>query len=94
MIPHVPETQMTVSLATVIALVGVMITFAIALAQVVFRTGRLDARVEQLEEWRKNVRGDLGEVSTELRGLQVEVRGLRTIIEERTSKHRSTDSIV
>jgi uncharacterized protein (UPF0335 family) len=118
------EAQMTVSIQTVLAFLGIAVTFGISLSQVVYRSGqhnsRLDAvekllanvdpvamktelesleslvmkcdiinmrtRVEAVEEWRKTVRGDMHEVSEELRTLAGEVKQLRTIIEERTDR--------
>lgn len=118
------EAQVTISIQTVVAFIGIAVTFGISLAQVVYRSGQHNARlnaldtlmksvnpvemrtklealetlvlkcdiinmrsrVEAVEEWRKTVRGDMHEVSEELRSLAGEVKQLRTIIEERTDR--------
>lgn len=118
------EAQMTVSIQTVVAFIGIAITFGISLGQLVYRSGQHNARlnaidelvkkvdpiamktelealealilkcdiinmrtrIEAVEEWKKSVRGDMHEVSEELRTLAGEVKQLRTIIEERTDR--------
>jgi hypothetical protein len=72
--------------AAVAAVVGVILSFGAGLVHVTFRSGRLDARIEELEKWRTAVRGDMHEVSDELKALTLEVRKLATIIEERTER--------
>lgn len=78
--------MMQVSGSTLVALVGILVTLAVILARIVFLVGRHDARIEQLEEWRKLVRGDMHEVSESLQMLTGEVKQLRTLIEERTDR--------
>lgn len=68
------------------AAIGVILTFAIFLANVIYKTGHLSARVEELERWRTDVRKDLHEVSDKLEELSVLVKHSITIIEERTER--------
>lgn len=68
------------------AAVGILLTFAIFLANVIYRTGHLSARVEELERWRINVRQDMHEISEKLEELGNCIRTLTTVIEERTER--------
>jgi len=72
------------------AIIGVLLTFSIFLANVIYRTGHLAARVEELERWRVNVRTDLHEVSEILTGMTTELKRLATLIEERTDRRLFT----
>lgn len=67
-------------------IVGMLLTLAIFLAHVIFKSGHTVARVESLEQWRINVRQDFHEVSEKLEELNGAVRHLATVIEERTDR--------
>jgi hypothetical protein len=69
-----------------IAGISLLITFSIFLSHVIYRTGHIAARVEALERWRGSVRTDMHEISEKLEVISVEMRGLRTLIEERTDR--------
>ena len=71
-----------------IAVAGILLTFAIFIANVIYRTGHLAARVEELERWRGSMRIDMHEVSEKLEELTANVKHLSTLIEERTEKYR------
>lgn len=66
--------------------IGVLLTFSIFLANVIYRTGHLSARVEELERWRNDVRKDFHEVSDTLNEMKQEFQRLATLIEERTDR--------
>ena len=66
--------------------IGVLLTFTIFLSNVIYRTGHLSARVEELERWRVDVRKDLHEVSDNMSELKNAVERLTTVIEERTER--------
>lgn len=66
--------------------VGVLLTFSIFLANVIYKTGHLSARVEELERWRMDVRKDLHEVSDNINEMKNAVERLTTVIEERTER--------
>lgn len=70
----------------VIASVSLILTFAIFLMQVIFKTGQMSARIEALEGWRTNVRGDLHEISEKLEAVVSELRSLSTLVDERTDR--------
>lgn len=74
-----------VEVATVVVL-GVILTFSIFLATVIFHTGKLTARVEALEKWREGVRNDLHEVSDKLEIIRAEIKTMTTLIDERTER--------
>ena len=79
------------------AALGVILSFSIFLATVVFHTGRstgkLESRMDELERWRGTIRQDMHEISdriealgnktTELTGA---IHGLTTLINERTDR--------
>lgn len=73
-----------------IAGIAVLITFSTFLATVLYKTGnlsgRLEHRVEALEEWRGTMRSDMHEISEQMRDLVVEVKALHTLIQERTER--------
>jgi len=66
--------------------IGVLLTFSIFLANVIYRTGHLSARVEELERWRLTVRQDMHEISDILTNMTSELHRLATLIEERTER--------
>ena len=68
--------------------VGVLLTFTIFLANVIFKTGHLAARVEELERWRTDVRKDLHEVSDKLEVMNSSLMSLSVLIRERTNRKR------
>lgn len=69
--------------------VGVLLTFSIFLANVIYKTGHLSARVEEIERWRTDVRKDMHEISDQIKDMSVSVQNLVTIIEERTERRLS-----
>lgn len=69
-----------------IAGVGLLIAFSTFLATVIYRGGHVAARVEELEKWRENMRGDMHEISEQMTKVAVAVHGLTTLIEERTDR--------
>jgi hypothetical protein len=72
--------------AAIASILGVILGFANSLRNLSFKSGHLNARVEELEKWRSSIRGDMHEVSEELKALTMEVQKLATIIEERTDR--------
>jgi len=46
----------------IIAIVGLLVTVIGAALGVAYQTGRLSVRVEKLEEWRAEIRAELGEI--------------------------------
>lgn len=70
----------------VIGVIGVLLTFIIFMAGVIYKTGHLAARVEELERWRINIRQDFHEVSEELQEVNKNLMHLATVIEERTER--------
>ncbi len=69
--------------------IGVLLTFSMFLANVIYKTGHLSARVEEIERWRIDVRKDLHEVSENISELTTSVKFLATLIEERTERRLS-----
>jgi len=67
-------------------IIGILLTFSIFLANVIYRTGHLAARVEELERWRSVMRGDMHEISEILNTMATELKRLATLIEERTDR--------
>lgn len=68
------------------ALIGIGLTLSIFLANVIFRAGRHDARIEALEQWRGSIRQDMHEISDKLETLSTNVKHLSTLLEERTER--------
>ncbi len=66
-----------------------MLTLAVFLANVIYRTGHLSARVEELERWRITIRQDIHEISEILTNVGNELNRLTTMIEERTERRIS-----
>ncbi len=66
--------------------IGVLLTFSIFLANVIYRTGHLSARVEELERWRLTMRADMHEISDYISEMTTELKRLSTLIEERTNR--------
>lgn len=67
-------------------IIGFCLTVLLFLFSVIFKTGHVAARVEELERWRVNVRQDFHEVSEQLGEVAVALKQLTTIIEERTER--------
>jgi len=65
---------------------GALITLALFLAGVIFKMGHHSARLESLEEWRRNIRLDMHEISEKLDGLTKDIDNVKTLIEERTER--------
>ncbi len=70
----------------VIAILSLVITFSIFLSHVIFKTGHISARVEELEKWRGSIRDDMHEISDKIDVMNQSLKGLSTLIEERTEK--------
>jgi len=70
----------------ILALAGALVTLSIFILTIVFRIGHHTARLESLEEWRTNVRGDLHEVSEQMTTMNNTLSSISTLIEERTEK--------
>ena len=68
------------------AALGVLLSFSVFLATVIFRMGQLHSRVEALEKWRWTMRDDMREISDILTSMRSELERLTTIIEERTER--------
>lgn len=69
-------------------IIGILLTFSIFLANVIFRMGHLSARVEELERWRERIHTDISCISEILEKVRVELKHLATVIEERTERRR------
>lgn len=67
-------------------IIGILLTLSMFLAHIIFKSGHLSARVEELERWRTNIRQDMHEISDKLEELSVSIKHLATVIEERTTK--------
>jgi hypothetical protein len=72
--------------STSVAILGIILTFAYFLSNVIFRTGHVSARVEELEKWRGTIRDDMHEISDQMSLMNQSMRELKTLIEERTEK--------
>lgn len=70
----------------VYAIIGILLTFSIFLANVIYRTGHLSARVEEIERWRLTIRQDMHEISEKLEDMTTSLKHLATLIEERTER--------
>ena len=68
------------------AALGVLLSFSVFLATVIYNTGKLSARVDALEKWRWTMRDDMREISDILQAVGKELERLATIIEERTER--------
>lgn len=71
---------------TALTAIGVIVPVVIFVLSVTFKLGQHAARLESLEEWRTNVRGDLHEVSEQMAAMNTALTTLTTLIEERTQK--------
>ena len=67
-------------------LIGILVTLAIFFAGVIYKMGQHSSRLESLEEWRKNIRLDMHEISDQLKDISVQVTNLTTLITERTER--------
>lgn len=67
-------------------IIGILLTFATLLSHVVYRTGHLTARVEEIERWRINIRQDLHEISDRMEEMNMLIKQLAVLIEERTER--------
>lgn len=68
------------------AALGVLLSFSVFLATVIYHTGRLSARVDTLEKWKLTMREDMHEISDILSNMKAELERLSTLIEERTER--------
>lgn len=65
---------------------SLLITFSVLLGQTLYRMGHISARVEELESWKTRVRDDMHEISERLENIQLEIKTLLTLIQERTER--------
>jgi hypothetical protein len=72
--------------AAIVGIVGLLITLAIQLASVTFKSGRNEARIDELERWRSDMRRDMHEISEQLQRISRQVSGVETLIDERTER--------
>jgi len=72
------------------AVVGILLTFSIFLANVIYKAGNLSARVDELERWRVDIRKDMHEISEQLEKAGNTLKYLTTLIEERTDRRTFT----
>ena len=72
-----------------IAGVGLLIAFSTFLASVIYRSGHISARVEELEKWRSGMRADMHEISDKMGQVAIELRELYTLFQERTSRRKN-----
>ena len=68
------------------AVVGILLTFALFLAGVIYKLGHMAARVEELERWRGRMLATMHEVSESINSMTLELKKLSTLIEERTDR--------
>ena len=68
------------------AAIAILLTVSIFLANVIYRTGHVSARVEELERWRIDIRKDLHEVSDKLEEMNRTLKELAVLIQERTER--------
>lgn len=73
-------------LGTWIAAISLLIVFTNLIGLSLYKIGHLSARVEELERWRLRMLEDLHEISDRMEQMSLEIRGIRTLIEERTSR--------
>jgi hypothetical protein len=85
----------TIWAAVISGVIALLIAFSTLLGTVIYRTGytvgQLSTRVDSLETWRVNVRGDFHEVSGQLQGvivqmaeMVIELRAVHKLIDDRT----------
>ncbi len=72
--------------ALTVAELSLVITFSIFLSNVIFKTGHIAARVEELEKWRGSIRDDMHEISDKIATVNESLKELKTVIEERTER--------
>ncbi len=76
------------STASIIGILGIILTFSYFISNVIYRTGHLSARVEALEAWRGSIREDMHEISDKISAMNESLKELKTVIEERTEKRQ------
>lgn len=76
-----------------IAAIGLLITFSTLLGNVLYRSGHLAARVEELEKWRSNLRNDMHEISDQLLRVNSQLSSLFTLVDERTERRLGGDHL-
>jgi hypothetical protein len=69
-----------------ISVIGLIITFSIFLSHVIYKTGHISARVEELEKWRGSIRDDMHEISDRLQIMNETLKQLSVLIDERTER--------
>jgi peptidoglycan hydrolase CwlO-like protein len=71
-----------------IAVIALLLTVGIQLATVTFKSGRNDARLEELERWRQDMRKDMHEISDQLSQISRQLFSVSTLIDERTERRQ------
>jgi len=72
--------------SAVLGILGLILTFALFISQVIFKLGHHSARLEELEKWRGAIREDMHEISDQIKALTQSHEKLSTLIEERTER--------
>jgi hypothetical protein len=67
-------------------IIGILLTIATLVGNVVYRSGHLSARVESLEEWRVNIRQDMHEISEKIEENNKLIHQVIVLVEERTER--------
>ncbi len=73
-----------------IGLGGLAFSMLIAYGSLAYRQGHQSARMEELEKWRANMRGDMHEISEKLEAVTGSIERLVTLIDERTERRELT----
>jgi hypothetical protein len=68
------------------ATLGLILSFSVFVATVIFKLGHHSARLEELEKWRGSIRDDMHEISDRLERVCQNMEKLTTLIEERTER--------
>lgn len=74
------------AIGTIVAVLGLILTFSTSIVIISFRIGHISARVEGLEAWRVTIRADMHEISDQLEKVGIELQKLSTLIMERTDR--------
>ncbi len=73
-------------MTVIVGLSGSVLTLAIFLLTMAFKTGQHSERINSLEEWRKGIRTDMHEISDHLEKMSGNMIALKTALEERTER--------
>jgi len=66
--------------------VSLTITVIVAVIKLSQWTGNINNRIESLENWRSNIRGDMHEISDKMDDLSKRITTIVTIVDERTAR--------